>query len=102
MEDRHPLRQWRDDRLPLARSGGVGYGHQVADDIRYLSGDALAVAGDFAERYLRRYVTDAPVFAFGREIPEDQMKGVREYFTKGKLLIPGQEPEKKAPARRRK
>ena len=47
---------------------------------------------DFAEKYLRRYVTDAPVFPFVREISEDQMKDIEKYFDKGKLPIPGKEP----------
>ncbi len=89
--------------VQFARSGGTSaFGHQTGDDIRYLSADALGGAGDFAERYLRRYATDAPVFAFPREIPEDQMKDVKEYFTNRKWPIPGQEPEKKTPARRSK
>jgi aminopeptidase YwaD len=89
--------------VQFARSGGTSaFGHQTGDNIRYLSADALGGAGDFVERYLRRYVTDAPVFAFPREIPEDQMKDVKEYFTNKKLPIPGEEPEKKTSARRSK
>jgi len=88
--------------VQFARSGGTGtFGHQVGDDIRYLGPDALARAGDFAQRYLRRYVTDAPVFAFDREIPEDQAKDIKEYFTKGHRPLPGEEP-KKPPRLRRK
>ena len=59
-------------------------------------------AGDFGQRYLRRYVTDAPVLAFAREIPEDQMKDVRKYFTDSKRPIPGDEPKKKTSTRRSK
>ena len=89
--------------VQFARYGGTSsFGHQTGDDIRYLSADALGGAGDFAERYLRRYVTDAPVFAFAREIPEEQMKDVKKYFTDGKLRIPGEEPGNKTPARRSK
>jgi aminopeptidase YwaD len=89
--------------VQFARYGGTtSYGHGPGDDIRYLSADALAGAGEFAERWLRRYVTDAPVPAFDREIPEDQMTEIRKYFTKGKLPVPGDEPRKKAPARRSK
>ncbi len=88
--------------VQFARSGGTGtFGHQVGDDIRYLSADALGGAGEFAERYLRRYVTDAPVLAFPREIPEDQMKDVRKYFTDSKRPIPGDEPRKKTAGRAR-
>ena len=87
--------------VQFARSGGTGtFGHQTGDDIRYLSADALGGAGDFAERYLRRYVTDAPVFAFPREISEKQMKDIRAYFAKGKLALPGKEPKRKRTARR--
>jgi Zn-dependent M28 family amino/carboxypeptidase len=89
--------------VQFARSGGTSsFGHQAGDDIRYLSADALGGAGDFSQRYLRRYVTDAPVLAFAREIPEDQMKDVRKYFTDGKRPIPGDEPKKKTSARRPK
>lgn len=89
--------------VQFARSGGTSsFGHQVGDDIRYLSADALGGAGEFAERYLRRYVTDAPVLAFPREIPEDQMKDIRKYFTDSKRPIPGEEPKKKTAARRPK
>jgi hypothetical protein len=89
--------------VQFARYGGTSsLGHQAGDDVRYLSADALGGAGDFAERYLCRYVTDAPVFAFPREIPDDQMKDIREYFASGKVPVPGEEPRKKPSARRRK
>ena len=87
--------------VQFARYGGTtSFGHQTGDDVRYLSADALAGAGVFAERYLRRYVTEAPVFAFLRQIPDDQMKDVKEYFTNGKMPLPGEEPRKKASVRR--
>jgi len=86
--------------VQFARAGGTNLGHQAGDDIRYLSADALGVAGRFAEMYLRRYVTDAPTFAFPREVPDDQMKDVKEYFNKEKMPIPGEEPTKRASARR--
>jgi aminopeptidase YwaD len=87
--------------VQFARYGGTtSFGHQTGDDIRYLSADALAGAGVFAERYLRRYVTEAPVFAFARQIPDDQMKDIKEYFTNGKMPLPGEEPRKKACVRR--
>jgi len=82
--------------VQFARYGGTTiFGHQTGDDVRYLSADALAGAGDFAERYLRRYVTDAPVFAFPRQIPDDQMKDIKEYFTNGKMPLPGQKARKR-------
>ena len=87
--------------VQFARYGGTtSFGHQTGDDIRYLSADALAGAGVFAERYLLRYVTEAPVFAFPRQIPDDQMKDIKEYFTNGKMPLPGEEPRKKASVRR--
>ena len=87
--------------VQFARYGGTtSFGHQTGDDVHYLSADALAGAGVFAERFLRRYVTDAPVFAFARQIPDDQMKDVKEYFTNGKMPLPGEEPRKKASVRR--
>jgi len=87
--------------VQFARSGS-GFGHQAGDVIRYHSAGALGAAGDFSERYLRRYVTDAQVFAFAREIPDDQMKDIKNYFDKGKMPIPGEEPEKKKSGRRPK
>jgi len=87
--------------VQFARYGGTtSLGHQTGDDVRYVSADALGGAGGFAERYLGRYVTDAPVFAFPREIPDDQMKDIKEYFTKGNMPIPGEGPGEKAGARR--
>jgi hypothetical protein len=87
--------------VQFARYGGTtSFGHQTGDDVRYLSADALGIAGQFAERYLRRYVTDAPVFAFPREIPDDQMKAVKEYFANGKMPIPGEAPRRKTRAHR--
>lgn len=87
--------------VQFARYGGTtSLGHQAGDDVRYLSADALGGAGDFAERYLCRYVTDAPAFAFPREIPDDQMKEIKAYFASGKVPVPGEEPRKGAAARR--
>jgi hypothetical protein len=86
--------------VQFARSGGTNFGHQAGDEIRYLSAGALGVGGRFAEMYLRRYVTDAPTFAFPREIPDDQMKDVKEYFNKERMPVPGEEPTKRASARR--
>jgi aminopeptidase YwaD len=90
-----------------ARYGGTTerYGHSDMDVIRYLSADALAEAGGFAEQYLRRYVTDIPTFPFPREIPEDQNKQVKEYFTKAKSKVPGDldamKKKKKRPVRKK-
>ncbi len=91
--------------VQLARTGGTtGYLHQTLDDIRYLAPEPLAVAGRFTEQYLRRYVTDSPVFPFPREIPDAHVKDVKKYFTNAKRPIPGEEPEKKKkkPAKKRR
>ena len=89
--------------VQFARAGGTNiFGHQAGDEIRHISAGALATAGQFAERYLRRYVTDAPTFAFPREIPDDQMKEVKEYFNKEKMAVPGEEPQTRSHSRRTK
>ncbi len=77
-----------------ARAGGGG-GHTSIDDIKNLSPDSLAKAGEFSELFLRRYVTRAAVFPFSREIPDDQMKKIKEYFTNAKLPVPGEKQQKK-------
>jgi len=83
--------------VQFARYGGTtDFLHSTLDDIRYMSADALASAGEFADRYLRRYVTDIAAFPFPREIPEDQAKSIKEYFTKSKRPVPGEEPKKGA------
>ena len=82
------------------RSPTNSFGHQGGDEIKYLSPDALGAAGRFAELYLRRYVTDAPRFAFAREIPDDQVEQVKEYFRGHRMTMPG-EDDAKAPTGRR-
>ena len=87
--------------VQFARGGGTnGFGHQAGDEIRYLSPDAMGDAGRFADQYLRRYVTEASTFAFPREIPDDQIKDIKAYFTTKQMPIPGEEPAKKASIRR--
>jgi len=89
--------------IQFARRGGTHrFGHQAGDDISNVHPGALHDAGVFAQSYLQRYVTDAVAFPFAREIPEDQAKAVREYFAKGKLAVPGQEPTTKPRAARRR
>jgi len=79
--------------VQLARYGGTtAFGHQTGDDVRYLAAGPLATAGTFAERYLRRYVTEAPTFAFAREISDDQKKEIRDYFARGGMPVPGDPP----------
>jgi len=82
--------------VQFARNGGTGsYLHSSLDDIRNLSPEGLAVSGEFAELYLRRYVTQAAAFPFPRDIPDDQMKGVKDYFKGGKRPVPGEKEEEK-------
>ena len=77
--------------VQLGRYGGTtSFGHTAMDVIRYLSADALEEAGAFALRYLRRYVTDIRSLPFPREIPEDQMKAIKEYFQHAKRPLPGE------------
>ncbi len=85
----------------FVRSGAAnGLGHQAGDKIHNLSPEALGDAGRFADEYLSRYVTNAATFPFAREIPDDQMKDVRHYFTSKHMTIPGEKPPKQATARR--
>lgn len=91
--------------VQLARGGGTGaYLHSSLDKIKNLSPAGLANAGEFAEMYLRRYVTQGGAFPFAREIPEDQKKGVRDYFINAKRAVPGDknEEETKRETKRRK
>jgi hypothetical protein len=83
--------------VQFARYGGTTeFLHSTLDDIKYVSADALEEAGRFAELYLQRYVTEIPTFPFPREIPEDQAKSIKEYFTRSKRPVPGESAEKKA------
>jgi len=83
--------------IQLARYGGTSqFMHSSLDDIRNLSPDALEQLGRFAERWLRRYAADAAAFPFERSVPEDQMKKIKKFFTKGlKTTPPGEKEEKK-------
>lgn len=82
--------------VQFARGGGTGaYLHSPLDEIKNLSPGGLAHAGEFAELYLRRYITAGGAFPFPREIPDDQMKGVKDYFKNMKRLVPGEKDEKK-------
>ncbi len=89
--------------VQFARGGATnGFGHQAGDEIRYLAPEAMGDAGRFADDYLSRYVTNASTFPFDREIPDDQMKDVRNYFTTKHMTIPGEKPPKGAATRRSK
>ncbi len=88
--------------VQFARGGGPSvYLHSPLDDIKNLSPAGLANAGEFAGLYLRRYVTAGGAFPFPREIPDDQMKSVKEYFTKLKRPVPGEKSDKKKTKKRR-
>jgi Zn-dependent M28 family amino/carboxypeptidase len=83
--------------VQFARYGGTThYLHSTLDDIRHLSPHALDITGSFAERFLRRYVLEASAFPFARKVPEDQMKRIKRYFTKGLKTTPPGEKEEKA------
>jgi len=77
------------------RAGGSARLHCTLDDIKYLSAEALEKGGVFAELYLKRYVTQAVAFPFPREIADDQMKSIRDYFKNSKRPVPGEKEEKK-------
>ncbi len=81
--------------VQFGRYGGATmYGHSEKDVIDYLSPDALQTAGRFSQLYLQRYVADCPSFPFPREIPDDQIKKINEYFDRGKLPNPATLAEK--------
>ncbi|MBN1425482.1 M20/M25/M40 family metallo-hydrolase [Candidatus Fermentibacteria bacterium] len=67
----------------FARSGGTtSFLHTPGDVIDHLSPAALEENGRFVEEFLIRYATEARVFPFEREIPDDQKKKIKEYFEK--------------------
>lgn len=67
----------------FARTGGTTHFlHTPGDVIDHLSPAALEENGRFIEEFLIRYVTEARVFPFEREIPDDQKKKIKEYFEK--------------------
>ncbi len=66
--------------IQFARNGGTsGYLHSTLDNIKYLSPEALELAGVFSEVLLRRYVTDAYALPVARSVPEDQHKGLKPF-----------------------
>ena len=81
--------------VQFARGGGSVQGHTSDDHIRYTSPDSLAKAGEFAELFLRRYVTEAGAMPFPREIPDDQVPGIKDYFKNHKDPVPGEKVEAK-------
>lgn len=54
--------------------------HTVEDTVRWLSPTVLKVQGEFVERFLTRYVTEAAAFPFEKEIPEKQQKEIEKYY----------------------
>lgn len=65
----------------VREAGTNAYLHSSQDDIKYLSPQALYEAGAFSELYLRRYVTEASLMPFPREIPESQQKKLEAFRT---------------------
>ncbi len=90
--------------VQLARYGGTTHFlHSTMDDIEHLSPGALGITGTFAEHYLRRYVCEAAAFPFERTVPDDQIKRIEKFFTKGlKTTSPGEKEEKKAKKTKKK
>lgn len=84
--------------VQLARYGGTThYLHSTLDDIKNLAPGPLQRLGRFTELYLRRYVTQAAAFPFERKVPDDQMKKINEFFTKGlRTTPPGEKEDMKA------
>jgi len=67
--------------MAFARVGGSSVvTHSRADTIEYLDAEHLAMLGRFIEVFLRRYVADAFVFPFAREIPQKIQTEVETYF----------------------
>lgn len=54
--------------------------HSTEDIIEYLSPKALEDNGKFVEKWMTRYVTEAPSFPFPHEVPEKLMKQIKEYY----------------------
>lgn len=92
--------------VQFARGGGTsGYLHSTRDEIKYLSAESLEKAGILSELYIRRYIAECGVFPFPREIADDQMKQIKDFFTNTKRPVPGdlkkeEKPEKKARKKR--
>lgn len=69
--------------VSFARGGGsTSYLHTTKDSLRHLSADALAIQGRFIETWLRRYVSEACVFPFEKEVPKEMKKKIDDYFSK--------------------
>jgi aminopeptidase YwaD len=62
--------------------------HSVEDEASWLSPEALATHGVFAEKFLKRYVADAAAWPFERTIPEKQKKEIEDYFKKAGRKLP--------------
>jgi hypothetical protein len=67
--------------VAFARVGGSSVvTHSRADTIEFLDADHLGMVGHFIEVFLKRYVADAFVFPFSREIPKPLASEIQDYF----------------------
>ncbi|MHC5040286.1 MAG: hypothetical protein ACYTHM_23500, partial [Planctomycetota bacterium] len=67
--------------VAFARIGGSSVvTHSRADTIDFLDADHLGMIGHFIEVFLKRYVADAFVFPFKREMPPTLAAEIRDYF----------------------
>ncbi|GMV37339.1 MAG: hypothetical protein AMXMBFR61_18470 [Fimbriimonadales bacterium] len=72
--------------LSFARTGPLlYYGHTDEDRFEHCEEEGLQIAGDFIIRWLDRYVTQALMFPFDREIPPEHRAKLDKYF-KDRLL----------------
>lgn len=62
--------------------------HSNEDTIEWLSPAALELQGSFIETWITRYVAEAAAFPFPREVPEDQLKQIKEYYKRWKAELP--------------
>ncbi|HIE05917.1 MAG TPA: M20/M25/M40 family metallo-hydrolase [bacterium (Candidatus Stahlbacteria)] len=62
--------------------GSTSYLHTTRDSIDHLSEEALAIQGKFIETWLRRYIVEAYVFPFEKNIPDKIKKNIADYFDK--------------------
>lgn len=81
--DGTPLSEGGIPSVSFSRSGGTTtYLHSPRDVIDWISPESLERSGRFVELFLRRYVAEAAVLPFEREIPADHKKKIREYLEK--------------------
>ena len=73
--------------LAFARRGGsTSFGHTAGDMLQTCDSDALAFAGTFIMKWVRRYVAEAPSFAFDRTIDPKMQDKIDKYF-KGRDVL---------------